>query len=45
MPKRRLTVTGIDSATYNVTVWDSDDLADCSAHAYGATMIRFLGPA
>ncbi|WP_375497582.1 hypothetical protein [uncultured Jatrophihabitans sp.] len=44
MPKRRLTVTGSTTTVrYNVTVWDSDDIADCSTHAYGTAMIRFLG--
>jgi hypothetical protein len=34
---------GTPPQAYDVTVWDSDDIADCSTHAYGATMIRFLG--
>ena len=28
--------------TYAATVWDSDNAADCAAHAYGAKMIAFL---
>ena len=44
VPRKRLQITGgSPQRTYDVTVWDSDDIADCSTHAYGATMIRFLG--
>lgn len=44
VPRKRLRVTGgSPPQAYDITVWDSDDIADCSTHAYGATMIRFLG--
>ena len=44
VPEKRLTIAaGSPQHSYAVTVWDSDDITDCSTHAYGAPMIRFLG--
>ncbi|WP_375480739.1 hypothetical protein [uncultured Jatrophihabitans sp.] len=38
-----ITVTGTSSQqTYQAQVYAADDISDCAAHAYGATMVAFL---